>query len=388
MAIGLLKYIQYVPSSTSGGSSLDITRLENHWYHKNWFGSPEVEYNTTSYSGGWISLAGYPNLIESEYNYIKSGAVTTSSGLTPHKLMIAGEDSYGLNQTGTLPELFVDAEESKFNGNVIVSKYYGGRIELRPFIPNDYHIPIGENYILSSYTGDFDPGVAKWNLTIAADNPLSANGTAPIPALTLDATEAYFTGNVTVNYNLLSLGTIDGATEFISYSGILSTDDITLQRALQTIDQHDHLASDIPVDTSTFDGVLSHTDDTLQKALNTIDGVQSLLSQTFSISTIDDTPTSSGIFTLVNNSAYNFNIQAIAATSAGAVSAWNIDAAIANFGSPVILNVVANNIGSNSSSDWGVDLQINTNTLEIVLTGDPAETVDWKFLLRYVNIGF
>jgi hypothetical protein len=51
----------------------------------------------------------------------------------------------------------------------------------------------------------------------------------------------------------------------------LSASDNTVQKALDTLDDHAHASTELSVTTTGFDGVLSAADDTVQKALVTID---------------------------------------------------------------------------------------------------------------------
>jgi len=56
-----------------------------------------------------------------------------------------------------------------------------------------------------------------------------------------------------------------------NFDNILGPTDADLQQAMDTLDDHTHLAVDIPVDTSGFAGVLDSFDDEVQHALDTLD---------------------------------------------------------------------------------------------------------------------
>lgn len=107
-------------------------------------------------------------------------------------------------------------------------------------------------------------------------------------------------------------------TDTVNFGHILSSADVDVQKACDTLDDHTHPAGEITVDTSGFSGILSSADDFVQLALGTID--------------------------LHNHDTLYAKLPIVAATP-GRVAIWDSSSTLADDYNPIVLGGVGSSVG-------------------------------------------
>lgn len=85
--------------------------------------------------------------------------------------------------------------------------------------------------------------------------------------------EAIARGNPRDVKRVLNIRGDDTDLDVSAFAGALSSNDTTVQAALDTLDDHAHAASEITTTTTNFNGILSGTENTSQKALDVLDDI-------------------------------------------------------------------------------------------------------------------